>query len=107
MPAWKKAFHRVLQTLRERGLPLLQFLVTRILRRVPGIGFLQGRGADVVTPTPDFDLLLPELFRHLSFVKALQGAVMPFVEAPVPDHGYPHEIHLVQDEPKGAYRPLQ
>ena len=51
--------------------------------------------------------MLAEAGRGLGLVESLQVPVVAFVQSPSPMHRHPHQIHFVENEPKGAYRPLE
>src|SRR5690606_20960327 len=51
--------------------------------------------------------LVPVLRSRFGLVQALERAVMPLVEPPVPYHGDPHLVELIQHDPERADGPLQ
>src|SRR6266851_2779077 len=58
----------------------------------------QCRRPDVVAAPPDLDLVFAKPLGGLLLVQALEGAVMPFVEAPAAPHRDPCPLHLRQRE---------
>src|SRR5690606_13084364 len=65
------------------------------------------RRRDVVAAPPELDLLGTVLLHGLSLIEALQRAVVTLVQAPAPLDRQPHEVHLVQHDPRGADSALE
>ncbi len=74
---------------------------------MPRVIELEYRRRDIVATPPDFHLCLAVLLDRLRLVESLQGAVVPLVEPPRALDGNPHAIHLVEQDPQRADRPLQ
>ena len=56
----------------------------------------------VVAAAPDQHLRVAVFFGGFRLVQALQGAVMPLVQAPAVHHRQPGAVHLVECVPQGA-----
>jgi len=82
VPVGDKALLGELEGFGARKLIRVDVLVNGVVSREVGAGFLDGGRGDVVAPSPQQHLLLPVLFHGFLFVQALQGTVVPFVEAP-------------------------
>src|SRR5208337_2768392 len=107
MPARHKARYRVFEAFGEGKLLFWDVLIAWIVSRITWIRLIQRRRANIVTPAPEFHLLLAILRCRFSFVEALQRPIMSFVQPPVALNGNPHEVHLVQHAPQRAYCPFQ
>ena len=81
--------------------------VPRIVPREAGVGALQRGRRDVVAAPPDLDLFLAVDRGGLGLVQALQGPVVPLVQAPRSVDRNPHHVELVERNPERANRALQ
>src|ERR1044071_7819741 len=65
------------------------------------------RRANIVTATPDLDLIFPILFRRFRLVEALQFSVHPFVQRLVPFRRNRGLSNDLERQSKRLVRPLQ
>lgn len=81
--------------------------ITRVVGRMVLARLVyRGRG-DIVTTTPDEDLVLTVFVYRFLFVQTLQGTVVTLVELPGLEGWDPHETSLFQNVPQGTNRALQ
>src|SRR5208337_620142 len=99
MPARHEARYRVLEAFGEGKFLFWYVFIAWILPRITWVYLVQRRGANIITPAPEFHLLLAVPRCRFSFVETLQRPVMSFVEPPVALNWNPHEVHLVQHDP--------
>ena len=101
------AGHHVGQALRRRQHVGGEQAVAGVVDRVLGAVEPDRRRGHVVAAAPDLGLLGTVLLGGRLLVEALQGAVVPLVEPPVPLHREPHLTQRLQREVGRDHRPRQ
>jgi hypothetical protein len=103
---WKDAFQGRLERFRK-VVGEFSVGVTRVAARVVLAGPVHSRWRDIVTTTPDKNLVLAVLVDSLLLVQSLQSTVMPLIQQPRLLHRNPHETSLFQHLPQRTNRTLQ
>jgi len=107
VPVGEHTGHRILEALGGGNLPRLQIRVAAIKAGVTRVVIVQRWGRHVVGSPPDVHLLFAVARRGLCLVEPLQGAVVALVQAPGAVDRYPHQVHLVHDNPQRPDRPFE
>lgn len=65
------------------------------------------RWPHLIAAPPQFHVCLTEFGDGFRFIEPLKPAIVALIQAPTRLSRYPHEIHLIHDNPKGSNRTLQ
>jgi len=98
VPERKNSDDGILQAFSGRKNVLGEALVANIIVGVSFISFFKRRRGDVVTSSPDFNLVFTVLGCSFRLVETLEGSVMSFVESPTSGDGEVQGSHILSSD---------